>query len=306
MDITLEGETTLGEVVDGVRSWLGDSDYTINAIEYDGKVIIPGESPDWRDTGLEEVGILNLTVLSPGEKYAQDLHTVHQFTMLLHKALAGGNTDILGQLKQEAPYVINNLDDLLGGKASGYGEKLASLMEAAGANSGSLTTRVQDLLTFTRNLGTILEDRIREATSPFTELKNTARTLENINPKLTDVSVLLQTGKDREAMNRVIEFTEIADKLIRIYQILLKEELPEIASVEVEGVPFDRFYEELNENLRELLEAFDAQDSVLIGDLLEYEVVPRTERLKGYIEAIEEQQRAEVKNTKENDTAEDG
>jgi hypothetical protein len=289
MDITLDEEKTLGDVVEGISSWLGDSGFSISAIEYDGHVIIPDEAPHWQETDLGNIGTLNLTVLSPAEKYAQDLHTVHQFTRLLHKALAGGNTEILDQLKQEAPYVVDNIDELLGQKASGYGKQLAALLEAAGVNSGSLTTRVQDLLTYTKNLAALLEDRIREASSPFSELKRTVNALEDLNPKLMDVSVLLQTGKDREAMNRIIEFTEITDKLIRIYHILLKEELPQIASVEVEGVRFDRFYEELNENLRELVEAFDAQDSVLIGDLLEYEVAPRTERLKHYIDVIEQE-----------------
>ncbi len=39
------------------------------------------------------------------------------------------------------------------------------------------------------------------------------------------------------------------------------------------------FYEELNSNLKELIEAFKTNDSVLIGDLLEYEIAPRIEML---------------------------
>jgi hypothetical protein len=289
MDITLENEETLGEVVHGVRAWLGDSSFAISSIEYDGTTVVPGENSGWEETELSSVETLNITVLSPGEQYAQDLHTIYQFVMLLHKALSAGNDKVLGELQKEAPYVINSLDEVLGKRASGYGKKLAELMEAAGVAAGELTPRVQDLLSFTKNLAIILEDRIREATAPLAELKNTATTLQELNPKLMDVSVLLQTGKDREAMNSVIEFTELAEKLIRIYRILERGALPDIAGIEVEGVRFDAFYKELNENLRELVEAFDAQDSVLIGDLLEYEVVPRTERLQRYIDTIEEE-----------------
>ena len=42
---------------------------------------------------------------------------------------------------------------------------------------------------------------------------------------------------------------------------------------------------ELTPVLRELVAAFDAKDSVLIGDLLEYEVAPRVERLMPLLEA---------------------
>jgi hypothetical protein len=295
MDITLENEETLGEVVRGIEDWLGDSGYTISEIEHDGRTIVPGDTPGWEHTSLDSIEYLNFTILSPGEKYAQDLHAVHQFTMLLHKALSSGNKDILKELTQEAPYVIDTLDSLLGEKATGYGKKLSDLMEAAGVNTGELTTRVQDLLTYTKNLSIILENRIKEVTAPFDDLKHTAATLRELNPKLMDVSVLLQTGKDREAMNHIIEFTEIADKLIRIYRILEREQLPHLAAVEVEGKQFESFYEELNNTLRELLQAFDDQDSVLIGDLLEYEIAPRTEQLQRFIEAIEKEQSIEEK-----------
>lgn len=40
------------------------------------------------------------------------------------------------------------------------------------------------------------------------------------------------------------------------------------------------FYTELNAVLKELVEAFHSQDSVLIGDLQEYEIAPRLESIK--------------------------
>jgi len=295
LNITLEKEKTLGDLIEGIRDWLGDSEYIISSIEYDGQVIVPDETPRWEEIDLVDIGTLNLTVLSPGEKQLQDLQTIHQFIVLLHKALSSGNYEIINQLRDEAPYVVNTLDYILGERATGYGQKLAELLDAAGVNSGELTTRVQDLLSYTKNLTRVLEDRIREASDPFTELTHTASTLKELTPKLMDVSVLLQTGKDREAMNRVIEFTELADKLIRIYGILQKGDLPDISSVEVDGTRFDHFYEDFNNNLRELIEAFDNQDSVLIGDLIEYEIAPRAEQLQHYIEAFEKRQTEETR-----------
>jgi len=38
--------------------------------------------------------------------------------------------------------------------------------------------------------------------------------------------------------------------------------------------------------LSELLEAFDARDSVLIGDLMEYEIAPRLERLRSILQEL--------------------
>ena len=51
--------------------------------------------------------------------------------------------------------------------------------------------------------------------------------------------------------------------------------------------PLERFFSDLNRILTELIEAFEAKDSVLIGDLLEYEVTPRLEGLERLTEALE-------------------
>ena len=40
---------------------------------------------------------------------------------------------------------------------------------------------------------------------------------------------------------------------------------------------------ELSGSLKELLDAFNAKDTVLIGDLMEYEIVPKVELLIGII-----------------------
>ena len=46
------------------------------------------------------------------------------------------------------------------------------------------------------------------------------------------------------------------------------------------------FYQELNGVLSELLEAFAAKDSVLIGDLMEYEIAPRLEQLRTFLQEL--------------------
>ena len=46
------------------------------------------------------------------------------------------------------------------------------------------------------------------------------------------------------------------------------------------------FYRDLNRILTELLEAFHANDSVLIGDLMEYEIAPRLEQLRTFLQEV--------------------
>jgi hypothetical protein len=89
---------------------------------------------------------------------------------------------------------------------------------------------------------------------------------------LKEVSLLLQTGRDKPAMEIVISFADNVQSLMDILPFLAPD--PERA----------RLLAELTPVLRELVAAFDSRDTVLIGDLLEYEIAPRMERIAPLLE----------------------
>lgn len=285
VNFTLEDEKTLGDVIVGIRKWLGNSGYLVSSIEKDGLPVIMDDAGEWEETPLEDIDSLEITVLTGPEQYVSNLHTVYQYISILQRSIATGSSDSLNNLREEHKFVVENLDSLLG--SAGYGAKLGSLLNASGASEGELKPQVQQLLTFCKNLSIILTGRIKEATEPFEELKNAAKGLADLVPQLMEVPVLLQTGKDKTAMGYVIEFTEYSDKLIRINHILKEQGILDISGIIVDGRRFDDFFRDFNDILRELVEAFDSQDSVLIGDLLEYEIAPRVETLDLYMDEIE-------------------
>jgi hypothetical protein len=95
--------------------------------------------------------------------------------------------------------------------------------------------------------------------------------------EISEISVLLQTGKDRQAMDTIVRFSELSQNLVRLVSSIS----PPNANEDVQG-----FYRELNGVLSELLEAFETKDSVLIGDLMEYEVAPRLGRLRTILQEL--------------------
>jgi len=74
-----------------------------------------------------------------------------------------------------------------------------------------------------------------------------------------------------------VRFSELSQSLVRLVASIF----PDNSNEDLEA-----FYEELNGVLSELLEAFDAKDSVLIGDLMEYEIAPRLERLRKLLQEL--------------------
>ena len=67
LDFTLELENTLGEVYRELTKWFEPSGYIITHMEGDSEEYNLDEPAAWNDTSIEDVTVLDLTVLSPLE-----------------------------------------------------------------------------------------------------------------------------------------------------------------------------------------------------------------------------------------------
>ena len=119
--------------------------------------------------------------------------------------------------------------------------------------------------------------RLQELQDPKAALKTLSGALAVCIEEVSEISILLQTGKDRQAMDTIVRFSELSQNLVR----LVASVFPENSNKDLEAV-----YQELNGVLSELLEAFEAKDTVLIGDLMEYEIAPRLERLRTVLQEL--------------------
>jgi len=167
----------------------------------------------------------------------------------------------------------------------------AAFLDTMIQESGILDTDYREdnrsqILTVINQIKTIFHNRIRELANPLREVLLTARLLKSSIFEISDVSVLLQTGKDRQAMNVIIKFSELSQKIIRLYPILKDYGILNEKDLSIGNKNFTDFYQNLNSILSELLKAFEANDSVLIGDLLEYEIAPQLEELIRTLESL--------------------
>jgi hypothetical protein len=87
-------------------------------------------------------------------------------------------------------------------------------------------------------------------------------------------------------MDTMVRFSELSQSLVRLVASVLPDSADPGKQLTVGGMSLQDFYQELNGILDELLEAFDANDSVLIGDLMEYEVAPRLEQLRTFLQEV--------------------
>ncbi len=133
-------------------------------------------------------------------------------------------------------------------------------------------------------ISSVFGERLAELRRPAAEMLAAAALFDARAADLADLPVLFQTGKEDQAMKVVLYFVEIFNKVIRI--------IPEFGgpgstpSVHHRGgSAMPDFYGEFNGVLRQLTDAFEHKDAVLIGDLAEYEVLPS---MRSFFEAMRE------------------
>lgn len=284
IDFTLEKEKTLGDVVSELETWLHGTGFYLYSLKADKTPLPVEEREQWAETAIEDTQELTVETLLHIEQIYNELQVTLNYLQEFIQALREKDGAYAQDLYKEYPAVRSFVSEVLGKSKTGENDhiqKIDALLQASGISSGELadTQELQELVHYLDTLILLITERMREIDSPLDELTALISLLEETNNELRDVSVLLQTGKDREAMLLIAKFTELSQKLLRIYTVLKQKQYIDVSTLSIDGEDFETFYKQLNSFLGELHEAFTINDSVLIGDLFEYEIAPRIEML---------------------------
>ncbi len=290
LDVTLEKEESLGEVIPQIKNWLLESGMHIKEVFKDGEPLYIENTGSWETTSISSVKDLEITAITESEKYVDDLQVVYQYVTMLNGAVETGNSKLIKDLLEDKELIAGSLDYLFAsGIRKTHSTQFLKVTEEAfpEGGGGENTDKLKEYL---KSLSFLLQKRIEEVADPVRAMKTAALALKELIPDISEVSILLQTGRDQQAYGSVIAFIEISETLIRVFSILKEAGLMNSGDISVDGISFDSFYSGFNEILKELAEAFDSSDTVLIGDLLEYEIVPKIDTLLEFIALIEKKQ----------------
>jgi hypothetical protein len=277
LDFTLEGERTLGEVVRGLERWLAGSALVLYSVRHGGRELLGLPPEQWAGTPQAEVGRLEVTVRHTGELARANLRTVGEFLALARGFLSRAESDpaLAAELSRGLPPLAESLRRHFPEAEVEAGlSGLAALLREGGPGDPGGPSRPQALTRLERLEGQVAR-RLEELEHPRAALGRLAAELEPCLERAAEVSLLLQTGRDREAMELMVRFSELSRLLVRLLETA---ELPAI-----DGQEPREFFGELNRMLKELARAFEAKDTVLIGDLMEYEIAPRLRRLQAVL-----------------------
>lgn len=278
IEFTLQGEKELGEIVPSIREWLRRSDHAIAGMSVDGKELNLDNGEEWTSLTIESIDTLSVQATSVTQEQLDGIETAMEFLLLLRRIIEARDGERLSEALTEYDYLREVLPLFLSSRRT-EGEQMRDyfdeLLQRTGARNGEVPSNEELRAELQRGLDSLvslLEARARELLQPAEEYLSVARAVAGALDSIEEVPVLLQTGEGADAMRRLAGFTGLVERLVRLYPLW---------SEASEREPEEDHFQELNEVLGELIQALGAEDTVLVGDLVEYEVVPKVEAFLG-------------------------
>jgi hypothetical protein len=271
LSFCLEKEKSLLDVYQALSGWTQTQGVRITGFEADGKTLDIEAPGEWGETALDSIETAAFSVAPEENTQSGGLSIIREYFIVLRKALEADDEAAVNEILREYPYIRKALELHVQDIFTNAFEADAALIEPR--DRPFTQTEKQAILHYVRAVSIIVQDRLQEIEEPRKEAAAVARLLAGAKPALENVPVLLQSGKDREAMQNILSYTDIALKAIRI-----------LSQRSAGQENLQEFCKDLNGVLNELQNAFEIKDSVLIGDLFEYEIAPRTDRLVKLLE----------------------
>ncbi|MDR2701535.1 MAG: hypothetical protein LBB72_03805 [Spirochaetaceae bacterium] len=268
-DITLESEKKVGDVLAGIENWLEGSLFFISGLELDGKMYGSSSLDAVFDMPLEEIASINVKTSGWAELMLEALLGLKddlEFYETLDEAGRDENRQRWEKsatalfLKSNAPELFN---------------LVIKTLEGNFPVSGTLS---------------LVSERIREIEDPSRELAGSQTLIEEVAKRLEELPLDIQTGKDGRAAETISVFSTLAEKVFRLI-FLFKHFGAPLETIEV-PVPdgclnLKDYIDEFSTALKELASAYENNDTVLVGDLAEYELSPRLLCLAGILGGID-------------------
>jgi hypothetical protein len=262
--------SSLGEVLAQVDDLVEKAGSVILGLSLDGKPVDPDTLPLLRDKSASCYGCLDIDSVPASELRSRAYGTLLDFLALLKDWSVGSDSPI--SIRERWTSYGDTYSGLLSSDEHSFLDLMGHDIDTLPASP--LPPDRQRLARHVERLVPIFRERLEELIDPAAAMRSTSLLYAAEKDNLREVPVRLQTGKDAEAMRSILLFVEIFNKANRI--------LPELSrtgtdteGLRIDGKPLSEFYESFNTILRQLMEAFETKDAVLIGDLAEYEIVPR-------------------------------
>jgi len=254
-DITLDSERTIGDILASLELWLSNLGHSLSGLSINGKAA--------------DIAHLDKIFLTEKDSVKElDVYTscAAQLSADAISKLAGDIDEFENLKFEDKNNFFNSWEQ--SAQAKFIKEDMPELFSIcvdlfSNGGIGCQTLR------------SICEERLREVNDPLNEFSKIEPLVNEICVRLIDLPLDIQTGKDGRAAQTIQVFSGITEKILRITKQL---NLQGYLNQNDEKI-FTQMINDFSKVLRELLDAYERHDSVLVGDLSEYEAAPKLSEL---------------------------
>ena len=287
IDMGAEDEEGLGLVLARADEFLEREGSVITGLAVDGRPIGPDDYGSIKDLRVGGVRSVDLAAESSSDYRAKALGLLVDLIAMAAEA-ARGEASSWEPLRAATDEFVRTLSGLFSADELSFVQSFASLVDTASGEAAAAGGRpgpetLADFEARVSGFDLVFRERLAEIKEPAAEMRRCAELFAAEAEELRELPVYLQTGKEDRAMKAVLLFIEIFNKVIRLIPELRRLGV-DTSAIKVEGQELPAFYASFNEILRSLSKALEDKDSVLMGDLAEYEVAPRMGALFASIE----------------------
>ena len=260
--IQLETEKTVGEILAALENWLAGTGHRLSGLSINDEVIGAGSLDLYFDKDIDTIETLDLMTSSLPELIAESLFRLME-DIDTYEAADFGEKGPFAERWKESPEAR-----LLAEQSPVLFDWVQKTFSGEGLGP--------------QGLRLLAEERLRELQDPAGEMDRAKALVTGVCTRLEELPLDIQTGKDSKAVETMNIFSGIAEKIFRVFNVLKMEGFP-VQDIMAGDMPVAAYITEFNNILQELLRAYEQHDTVLVGDLAEYEMAPR---LNGLYTAI--------------------
>jgi hypothetical protein len=256
-DIALDNEKTVGEIMAGLEQWLANAGQRLSGLSINNVPVPSSVFEEIFNKDIATVNVLDIKTTSLAELFLESLLNLHADIEEFENLKFDEKREFI-KIWKERPQALFTLDQM-----PDLHNIFVNLFSCSDIN--------------TKFVSSITEERLREVKEPLQELSNLKTLLDETCTKLADLALDIQTGKDAQAAKTIQVFSGLSEKILRIVKQL---DIQGILSQETEEKEaFPGIISEFGNIIKELLEAYEKHDTVLVGDLAEYEASPKLKEL---------------------------
>ena len=253
-DIRPDTEKTVGEILSVMESWLSGSGHRLSGLNVDGEMISAESMEACFTREIDTIDTMDISTSSLPQLLAESLMHLLQDTEE-YEAAGFEEKALFAARWRESPQAC-----MLAEQNPVFFEMAENVFSGRGIDPESLRK--------------LTVERLRELQDPSSEFGKLLPLVENICLRLEELPLDLQTGKDTRAADTISLFSGVTEKILRIINVLKMEGYP-VGEVSVNNMPINAYIAEFDSVLRQMLNAYEQRDIILVGDLAEYEMAPR-------------------------------